>query len=347
MGVPFWGWAAVIGGIVVLLAVDLLAHRRPHAIGLREAALWTAAWVACGVGFGVLVWVVLGAQAGQQYYAGYLIEKSLSVDNVFVWAVVLSYFAVPPAYQHRVLFLGVFGALVLRGGFIAAGAALIHAFEGVLYLFAAFLLFTGWRMLRRRETRLNPDQSAVLKVFRRCVPMTEVFYGQRLVVRVGGALQATPLLAVLVLIEATDVVFAVDSIPAVFAVTDDVFIVFTANAFAVLGLRAMYFLLADLMHRFVHLRAGLALVLVWVGVKMALKVDVADIPTGLSLAVIAGILAVSVATSLHATRGQGRRPPECPPAPPFRTASAAELAALQPLRASGAPPAEPGRQGRR
>lgn len=346
MDVPFWGWAAVVGGIVALLAVDLLAHRRPHTIGLREAAAWTAMWVACGTGFGVVVWVLFGAQAGQQYFAGYLIEKSLSVDNVFVWAVLLSYFAVPRAYQHQVLFLGVFGALVLRAGFIAAGAALIHAFEGVLYLFAAFLLYTGWRMLRQRNARLNPDQSRVLRLFRRCVPMTEVFYGQRLVVRVGGALRATPLLAVLVLIEATDVVFAVDSIPAVFAVTDDVFIVFTANSFAVLGLRAMYFLLADLMHRFVHLRAGLALVLVWVGVKMALKVDLVDIPTGLSLAVITVILGVSVGTSLRATRGQGRRAPECAQAPPFRTATAAELAALQPLRASRAAPPDRGEDGR-
>lgn len=346
MDVPFWGWAAVIGGIVVLLAVDLLAHRRPHAIGLREAAVWTAVWVACGTGFGVVVWAVFGSQAGQQYFAGYLIEKSLSVDNVFVWAVLLTYFAVPRAYQHQVLFLGVFGALVLRGAFIAAGAALIHAFEGVLYLFAAFLLCTGWRMLRQREARLDPDRSAVLRVFRRCVPMTEVFYGQRLVVRVGGTLRATPLLAVLVLIETTDVVFAVDSIPAVFAVTDEVYIVFTANAFAVLGLRAMYFLLADLMHRFVHLRAGLALVLVWVGVKMALKVDVVDIPTGVSLAVITAVLVVSVGTSLRATRGQGRRAPQCPEAPPFRTATPAELAALQPLRPSRAASADRGEDGR-
>ncbi|MFI7482940.1 TerC family protein [Kocuria sp. M1R5S2] len=327
MDVPFWLWAAVIGGIVVMLAVDLLAHRRPHAIGLREAAVWTAVWVACGTGFGVLLWVLHGPRAGQEYFAGYLIEKSLSVDNVFVWAVILSYFAVPRGYQHRVLFLGVFGALVLRGAFIAAGAALIHAFERVLYVFAAFLLYTGWRMLRQRRQHLDPERSRVLRAFRRCVPMTEAYYGQRLVVRVGGAVRATPLLAVLVLVEATDVVFAVDSIPAVFGVTDEVFIVFTANAFAVLGLRAMYFLLADLMHRFVYLRVGLALVLVWVGVKMALKVDLVDVPTGASLAVIAVLLTVSVAWSLRATRGQGRRPSRFPQERPFRTASPDETAA--------------------
>ncbi|PLC12523.1 tellurium resistance protein TerC [Kocuria flava] len=331
MDVPVWGWAAVLAGIAAMLAVDLLAHRRPHAIAVREAAAWTAVWVACGTGFGVLVWALWGARAGQEYFSGYLVEKSLSVDNVFVWAVLLSWFAVPPRYQHRVLFLGVVGALVLRGAFIAAGAALIHAFEGALYIFAAFLLWTGWRMARQREAQLNPDQSTVLRLFRRVVPMTDAYYGQRLLVRIGGALRATPLLAVLVLVEATDLLFALDSIPAVFAVTDEPFLVFTANAFAVLGLRAMYFLLADLMHRFVHLRLGLAAVLVWVGVKMALKVHVVEIPTGPSLAVIAALVGTSVLTSLHATRGQGRRPAECPEHPPFRAASAAEVAAAEPL----------------
>ena len=327
MDVSLWVWVGVIAVILAMLAVDLVAHRDAHVIKVREAAAWSAVWVALGVGFGALLWWWQGPEIGQQYFAGYLIEKSLAVDNVFVWAVIFSYFAVPPQFQHRVLFLGVLGALVLRGAFIAVGAVLIENFTWILYVFAAFLLYTGWRMIRQRDEHLDPEQSAVLRLFRRFVPMTDAYYGQRLLVRKGGVLLATPLLAVLVLIEATDVVFAVDSIPAIFAVTSEPFIVFTANAFAILGLRAMYFLLADLMHRFVYLKIGLALVLIWVGIKMALKIDVFYIPTAISLAVIATILTVSVVASLRATRGLA-------PAPvvegngPFRMATEDELAEL-------------------
>ncbi|MFI7742618.1 TerC family protein [Kocuria rhizosphaericola] len=331
MDVPFWIWASVLGFIVVMLAVDLFAHRRAHVIGVREAAVWSGVWVAFGVGFGVVVWQVWGAEFGQQYFAGYLIEKSLAVDNVFVWAIIFSYFAVPREFQHRVLFLGVLGALVLRGIFIAAGAVLIQNFSWVLYVFAAFLLWTGYRMIRQRNEHLNPGQSMVLRGFRRCVPMTDAYHGQKLLVRRNGVLLATPLLAVLVLIEATDVVFAVDSIPAIFAVTDEVFLVFTANAFAILGLRAMYFLLADLMHRFVYLKIGLALVLIWVGIKMLLKIDVVYIPTPVSLAVVTTIITVSILLSLRATRGQGRRGLPAPARPPFRVATEAEDAALEPV----------------
>ncbi|MEX5720855.1 TerC family protein [Geodermatophilus maliterrae] len=331
MDVPFLLWLAVLGLIVGMLAIDLVAHRRAHVIAVREAALWSAVWVAVGVGFGAWVWVAHGAEFGQQYFAGYLIEKSLAVDNVFVWAVVFTYFAVPREFQHRVLFLGVLGALVLRGLFIAGGSVLIGRFEAVLYLFAALLLWTGYRMLRQRDEHLDPERSRALRLFRRLVPMTDAYHGQRFVVRRGGVLLATPLLAVLVIVEVTDVVFAVDSIPAIFAVTDEPFLVFTANAFALLGLRAMYFLLADLVHRFVYLKVGLALVLVWVGVKMLLKVDVLYVPTTLSLAVIVTILGVSIAASLRATRGQGRRALEAPAAPPFRVASDEETAALEPV----------------
>ncbi|PWW22250.1 tellurite resistance protein TerC [Geodermatophilus normandii] len=331
MDVPFWLWLAVLGLIVGMLAVDLLAHRRAHVIAVREAALWSAVWIAIGVGFGAWVWWSHGAEFGQQYYAGYLIEKSLAVDNVFVWAILFTFFAVPREYQHRVLFLGVLGALVLRGAFIAGGAALIGSFSWVLYLFAAFLLVTGFRMLRQRDEHVDPSRSRTLRLFRRFVPMTDAYHGQRFLVRRGGVLLATPLLAVLVLVEASDVVFAVDSIPAIFAVTDEPFLVFTANAFALLGLRAMYFLLADLVHRFVYLKVGLALVLVWVGVKMLLKVDVLYVPTALSLAVIVTILGVSIVASLRATRGQGRRALETSAAPPFRMASAEETASVEPL----------------
>ena len=332
MDVPLWTWAAVLAVIVAMLAVDLFAHRRAHVIGVREAAAWSAVWVALGVAFGAGVWWRAGGEYGQQYFAGYLIEKSLAVDNVFVWAIVLSYFAVPREYQHRVLFLGVLGALVFRGVFIAAGSVLIASFSWVLYVFAAFLLVTGVKMARQRNEHLDPERSRVLRAFRRFVPMTDAYHGQRLVVRVAGRLVATPLLAVLVVIEVTDVVFAVDSIPAIFAVTDEPFLVFTANAFAVLGLRAMYFLLADLVHRFVYLKLGLALVLVWVGVKMLLKVDVLYVPTTISLAVIATVIGVSVVASLRATRGQGRTPVAGAAAAPFRVASAAETAALEPVR---------------
>lgn len=331
MDVSLWVWVGVIAVILAMLAVDLVAHRDAHVIKVREAAAWSAVWVALGVGFGALLWAWQGPEIGQQYFAGYLIEKSLAVDNVFVWAVIFSYFAVPPQFQHRVLFLGVLGALVLRGAFIAVGAVLIENFTWILYVFAAFLLYTGWRMIRQRDEHLDPEQSAVLRLFRRFVPMTDAYYGQRLLIRKGGVLLATPLLAVLVLIEATDVVFAVDSIPAIFAVTSEPFIVFTANAFAILGLRAMYFLLADLMHRFVYLKIGLALVLIWVGIKMALKIDVFYIPTAISLGVIATILTVSVVASLRATRGLAAAP-TVEGTGPFRMATEDELAELDGAR---------------
>jgi tellurite resistance protein TerC len=329
MDVPLWVWFAVLGVILVMLAIDLFAHRRAHVIEVREAAAWSVLWVAFGVGFGLVVWWWWGAEFGQQYFAGYLIEKSLAVDNVFVWAIIFAYFAVPRELQHRVLFLGVIGALVFRGVFIAAGAVLIESFSWILYVFAAFLLWTGYRMIRTRNEHLDPERSAILPLFRRFVPMTDAYHGQRLLIRRGGVLLATPLLAVLVLIEATDIVFAVDSIPAIFAVTDEVFLVFTANAFAILGLRAMYFLLADLIHRFVYLKIGLALVLIWVGVKMLLKIDVFYIPTTVSLAVVATIIGTSVALSLRATRGQERRAVTAEGPAPFRVAGEEEQMELE------------------
>jgi tellurite resistance protein TerC len=331
MVVPLWLWAVVLALIVGMLALDLVAHRRAHAISLREAAGWSTAWVVIGLAFGAWVWAEYGADRGQEYFAGYLIEKSLAVDNVFVWAVIFGYFAVPRAYQHRVLFFGVLGALVLRGGFIAAGAALIATAEWVLYVFAVFLLYTGYRMLRQRDEHVDPESSRALRLFRRYVPMTDFYVEQRFLVRRASVVIATPLLAVLVLVEVTDVIFAVDSIPAIFAVTDEPFLVFTANAFALLGLRAMYFLLADLIHRFVYLKAGLAVVLMWVGVKMFLKVDVLYVPTTLSLAVITTILAVSIGASLLRTRGESGHGVPVPPSAPFRQAEAADLDGIQPV----------------
>ncbi|MGV8858065.1 TerC family protein [Rhodoglobus sp.] len=325
MNVPLWAWLAVVGVILVMLAIDLIAHRTAHVIGVREAAAWSVVWVASGITFGGIIWWLFGAEFGQQYFAGFVIEKSLAVDNVFVWAIIFTAFAVPPQFQHRVLFLGVIGALVFRGIFIAAGAALLSSFAWVLYVFGAFLVFTGVQMLRKRHEHYDPEKSVVLKIFRRRVPMTDAFYGQKLVVRKAGVLLATPLLAVLVLVEITDIVFAVDSIPAIFAVTDEAFLVFTANAFAILGLRAMYFLLADLMHRFIYLKIGLALLLVWVGIKMLL-LDVYYISTTVSLGVIFLILATSIGASLWVTRGQPRHAIETPAGAGFRMATDDELA---------------------
>lgn len=301
MNVELWMWVAVLGLIVLMLLVDLFAHRKAHEISVKEAALWSTFWLLSGVAFGIGIWSYFGAEFGQQYFAGFLIEKSLAVDNVFIWAIIFASFAVPRKYQHRVLFLGVLGALVFRGIFIAAGAVILESFAWVLYLFAAFLIFTGIQMLRKRSEHADPSKSAFYRWFSKVVPSTKEYEGQKLLVRRNGVLLATPLLMVLVLIEFTDIVFAVDSIPAIFAVTSEPFLVFTANAFAILGLRAMYFLLADMMHRFVYLKVGLALVLVWVGIKMGLH-DFVKIPTLLSLAVIVAILGVSIYASFRATR---------------------------------------------
>jgi tellurite resistance protein TerC len=302
MDISLWVWVALIAAILAMLLVDLLMHRQAHEIGLREAATWSVIWVAIGLAVGGVIWWGYGSEFGLQYYAGYVIEKSLAVDNVFVWAVIFGYFAVPKRYQHRVLFFGVVGALVFRAVFIAAGSALIASAAWVLYVFGAFLILTGVRMMLQRSEHVDMSKSRTLKLFRRFVPTTDDYQGQRFWVRRGGALMATPLLAVLVVVEVTDIIFAVDSIPAIFAVTQEPFLVFASNAFAILGLRAMYFLLADLMHRFVYLKLGLAFVLVWVGIKMIVSHAFVTIPTLVSLGVVVVIIATSVVASLLATR---------------------------------------------
>ncbi|MDG5483377.1 TerC family protein [Mycolicibacterium gadium] len=299
--VSLWAWVAVLAVILVMLAIDLFAHRDAHVVGMREAAVWSGIWVTLGLAFGAIVWWVWGAEFAGQYFAGYLIEKSLAVDNVFVFAIIFSYFAVPREYQHRVLFYGVLGALVFRAVFIAAGSVLIASFAWILYVFGAFLVTTGLRMALHRNETIDPERSVVLRAFRRLIPVTDEYHGQKFLIRQAGRWVATPLLAVLVLVEVTDIIFAVDSIPAIFAVTQQPFLVFTSNAFAILGLRAMYFLLADLMHRFIYLKLGLALVLVWVGIKMLL-LEVYKIPTGISLAVVVAILTVAVTASWIRTR---------------------------------------------
>lgn len=300
--VPGWVWVAFVAGIAVLLMADLLiVHRKPHAISLREAGIESAVWISIGLAFTVVMLMWQGGGAAGEYLAGYLIEKSLSVDNVFVWAVILSYFSVPAEYQFRVLFWGVFGALVLRAVFIFAGVALIETFDWILYVFGAFLIFTAFRIARHQDAEIHPEDNPVLKLFRKVVPSTTEYDGQKLFTRRAGRLLATPLFAVLVLIESTDVVFAVDSIPAILAVSREPFIVFSSNAFAILGLRALYFLLAGMAGRFRYLNLGLGLILGFVGVKMIIA-EWYHLPIWLSLGVIAVILTITIVASLRAEK---------------------------------------------
>jgi tellurite resistance protein TerC len=304
--VPVWAWGALLGAIVVLLVADLLlVHRKPHDITLKEAAIESSVWIAIGLSFTLVVLGWHGGTAAGEYLSGYLIEKSLSVDNVFVWAVIFSYFGVPNRYQFRVLFWGIFGALVLRAIFIFAGVALLETFDWVLYVFGAFLLVTAVRVARHKETEVHPEHNPILRFVRRVVPSTDTYDGQKLFTRRSGRMLATPLFAVLVLVETTDVVFAVDSIPAILAVSREPFIVFASNAFAILGLRALYFLLAGMADRFRYLNLGLGAILAFVGAKM-LAVEAVHLPTWLSLAVISVILTITIAASLRAERRDAR-----------------------------------------
>jgi tellurite resistance protein TerC len=298
--VPMWVWAAFVGFVMILLFADLLiVHRKPHAITFREAAIESAVWITIGLSFTfVMFWWQGGAAAGE-YLAGYLIEKSLSVDNVFVWAVIFGYFAVPAKYQYRVLFWGIFGALVLRAVFIFAGVALIERFDWILYVFGAFLIFTAFRIARHSGQEIHPENNPILRAFRKVVPSTTEYDGQKFFTRRTGQLLATPLFAVLIMIETTDVVFAVDSIPAILAVSREPFIVFSSNAFAILGLRALYFLLAGMAGRFRYLNLGLGVILGFVGVKMIIT-EWYHMPIWISLTFIAVVLTVTIVASLRA-----------------------------------------------
>jgi tellurite resistance protein TerC len=297
-----WVWIAFNLFVLAMLAVDLLVfHKEAHEVALKEAAAWSMVWIALALSFGTGVYVRMGPEPGLQFFAGYLIEKALSVDNIFVFVLIFSYFRVPPRYQHRVLFWGILGALVMRGAMIAAGAYLIQQFHWVVYVFGAFLVFTGIRMAAQDEQAIEPESNPVIRLVKRLLPVTGIYHGQAFFVRehVDGRSRhvATPLFVVLVLVETTDLVFAVDSIPAVFAITRDPFIVYTSNIFAILGLRALYFLLAGVIHKFHYLKLGLSAVLVFVGTKMLLA-DIYPVPIGVSLGVIALVLGAAVAASL-------------------------------------------------
>jgi tellurite resistance protein TerC len=300
--VPPWAWAALVGAIATMLLVDLLVvHRTPHVISFKEAAIESAVWISIGLGFIVVLLWWQGGEAGLEYLSGYLIEKSLSVDNVFVWAVIFSFFAVPAQYQFRVLFWGVFGALVLRAIFIFAGVALIEAFDWVLYVFGAFLVYSGIKIARHSGEEMHPERNPVLRIVRRVLPTTDDYDGQKLFTKQGMKRVATPLFVVLVLVEATDVVFAVDSVPAILAVSREPFIVFASNAFAILGLRSLYFLLAGMKDRFRYLNVGLGVIMGFVGVKMIVG-HWYHLPIWASLVVIAGVLTIAIWTSLRAEK---------------------------------------------
>ena len=302
--VPLWIWAALVASIAAMLIVDLLlVHRTAHVISAKEAMIESAVWISIGLAFGLIIFAWQGGHAAGEYYAGFLIEKSLSVDNVFVWAVIFSFFAIPREFQFRVLFWGIFGALVLRAIFIFAGVSLIESFEWILYVFGVFLLYTAFRIATHDETeQVDYDRNIVMRMVRRVVPSTSEFDGQRLFTVANAKRVATPLFTVLVLIEATDVVFAVDSVPAILAVSRETFIVFASNAFAILGLRSLYFLLGGMQGRFRYLNIGLGVILAFVGVKMLLLGEPFEIhlPTFVSLAVIAAVLAVAILLSMWA-----------------------------------------------
>ncbi len=303
-----WMWAGFIGFVLAMLALDLgVFHRQAHKVGVKEAGIWSLVWVGCALAFNALLWHSFGSQRGMEFLTGYLIEKALSVDNIFVFVLIFGAFSVPEAYQHRVLFWGILGALVMRAIFVGLGAALIASFHWVLYLFGAFLVITGIKMLLMRDQGFDPRKNPLFRLFQRLVPAVETYHGPAFTVVKDGRRYATPLLLVLVAVELTDLVFAVDSVPAIFAVTKDPFIVFTSNIFAILGLRSLYFLLAGVVGRFHLLKVGLSLVLVFVGLKM-LMVEVFKVPVTWSLAVIGLLVGGSVVASLLLPRKAAASP---------------------------------------
>jgi tellurite resistance protein TerC len=299
MNDQIWLWVGFNVFVLAMLALDLgVFHRKAHVVSLRESITWTVVWVTLALLFSGGVWHFYGSQKALEFLTGYLIEKSLSVDNVFVFALLFSYFAVPAKYQHKVLFWGILGALIMRAIMIFLGAALIAKFTWIIYVFGGFLVLTGIKMVVKREEEIHPERNPVVKWFKKLMPVTSDYRGDKFFVRENGVRAATPLFVVLLLVEVSDLIFAVDSIPAIFAVTTDPFIVYTSNVFAILGLRSLYFALAGVMDKFHYLKIGLGVVLAFVGVKMLLAHTAWKIPTLLALGVVVLILAASVVVSL-------------------------------------------------
>jgi len=316
-----WFFAAFLAVVLVLLAIDLgFFQRKAHAVSVKEALVWSAFWVLLSVLFGSCVFLKLGSRPGLEFFTGYLVEYALSVDNIFVFIMIFSYFAVPARLHHRVLFWGILGALIMRGGFILAGVQLIQAFHWVLYLFGAFLIFSGIKILRQKgDTQVEPERNPVVRLFQRIVPMTSGYSDGAFFLKQAGKFVATPLALVLVTVETTDLIFAFDSIPAIFGVTTDWFIVLTSNICAILGLRSMYFLLAAVIDRFAYLGTGLGIVLSFIGVKMLLG-DIYPIGIETSLLVVAAILACSVVLSfVRPPKGRRSSPDTSTSAPPLVT----------------------------
>ncbi|MEU9508860.1 TerC family protein [Micromonospora sp. NPDC048170] len=305
---PLWAWAAVGAVIAVMLAVDMLSHRDNHVIELREALLWSGVWITAGLTFGLVILLWRGGEPAVAYFSGYLLEKALSVDNVFVFALLFGYFRVPAEYQHKVLFWGVVGALAFRLAFIFAGAELLERLTWAGVVLGAFLIWTGWRLAVRGEPDVDPDRNVVVRAFRRLVPTESRYHDGRFTVRVDGRRRATLLLVALVAIEATDVVFAIDSVAAILAITTDTFLVWTATAFAVLGLRSLYFCLAGLLRHFGYLRYGLAVLLAFAGAKLILaETPVGKLPVWSTLAVVVLTLSVAIGWSVVDARRERRR----------------------------------------
>jgi TerC family integral membrane protein len=301
-----WMWLGFNVFVLAMLALDLgVFHRKAHVVAFKESIAWSVVWVALALLFNGAIWYFAGAQKALEFFTGYVIEKSLSVDNVFVFAMLFSYFAVPPLYQHKVLFWGILGALAMRAVMIALGAALIAQFSWIIYVFGAFLVLTGIKMAVKREEAIHPERNPMVRAFKRLMPVTSDYRQDRFFVAERGVRHATPLFVVLLLVEVSDLIFAVDSIPAIFAVTTDPFIVYTSNVFAILGLRSLYFALAGVMDKFHYLKIGLGVVLAFVGVKMLLAHSPYKLDTLLSLGVVVGILAISVVASLLRPKTMG------------------------------------------
>jgi len=297
-----WLWIGFNGFVLAMLALDLgVFHRKAHTVSLKEALIWSVVWITLAMLFNAGLYFLQGPDSALQFFTGYLIEKSLSVDNIFVFVLIFTSFKVPPASQHRVLFWGILGALIMRGILIAVGVVLLEAFHWIIYVFGAFLVFTGIRMALHKEVEVHPERNPLLKLVRRVFPVTTDYDHDRLMVRQAGRWMATPLLLVLFVVESTDLIFAVDSIPAVLAVSRDPFIVYTSNVFAILGLRSLYFVFANIVDKFYYLKLGLSVILTYVGIKMLLA-DVYPIPTALSLGVIALVLAIAVLASIMRAR---------------------------------------------